>query len=138
MTCASFFSAVDQKTRKMITPKDAGISFPVVSFEDEPPFPKIREKGIDTPLEQRHAVSIYEIDKNEHVNNSFYLDWAENLLDDAGRDSAFRIRRIWINYAREIRLGETVAFRYGQESDILFVKGMVGQETCFKALLAGS
>ena len=137
MTCASFFSAVDQETRKMIPPKDAGISFPVVSFEGEPGFPKMREKGIDNPLEQRHAVSVYEIDKNEHVNNSFYLDWAENLLEIDGKEAGHKVRHIWINYAREIRMGETVVFRYGAEQDRLFVKGMVGEESCFKALLEG-
>ena len=135
MTCASFFSVVDEETRKMITPKDAGVSFPVISFEGEPNFPKIREKGFDTPLEKQHVTSICEIDKNDHVNNSFYLDWAENLMGESLKEPARSVRRIWINYAREIRMGETVTFRYGLENEQLFVKGMVGEDSCFKALL---
>ena len=81
ITCASLFSIVDQNTRKMIASGDAGFSFPVVEFADEPPLPKMNEKGGVTSQVQQHAVSVHEIDKNDHVNNSFYLDWAENLSE---------------------------------------------------------
>lgn len=134
----ALYSVVDQNTRKMIVPADPEISFPVVEFAGEPAFPKLREKGIRTPLEKQHDVSMHEIDKNEHVNNSFYLDWAENLLSDSPDRmlGAGDVRRIWINYEKEVRLGDTVVFQYGIEKDTLFVKGRVGDDDCFKALLS--
>lgn len=136
ITCASLFSAVDRNTRKMTAPSDVGFVFPVLEFPDEPALPKMTEKGIATPLEQQHAVSIHEIDRNEHVNNSFYLDWAENLLGDSAEPPDRPVRRIWISYLKEIRMGETVKFQYGKEADTLFIKGLVGNEHCFKALLS--
>lgn len=131
-------SAVDRDTRKMITPAASEISFPIVEFADEPAFPKLYEKGIRTPLTQQHEVSIHEIDINEHVNNSFYLDWAENLLSDSPdrMQRAGAVRRIWINYEKEARLGDVIVFQYGIEKDTLFVKGRVGDDSCFKALLS--
>lgn len=129
-------SAVDRDTRKMITPAASEISFPIVEFADEPAFPKLYEKGIRTPLTQQHEVSIHEIDINEHVNNSFYLDWAENLLGDYSDRMHENVKRIWINYEREILAGETVVFHYGIEKGTLFVKGRVGDDNCFKALLS--
>lgn len=129
-------SAVDRDTRKMITPAASEISFPIVEFADEPAFPKLYEKGIRTPLTQQHEVSIHEIDINEHVNNSFYLDWAENLLGDLSDRMHENVKRIWINYEREILAGETVVFHYGIEKGTLFVKGRVGDDNCFKALLS--
>lgn len=131
-------SAVDRETRKMIVPADAEISFPVVEFDGEPAFPKLKEKGIRTPLTQQHAVSIHEIDINEHVNNSFYLDWAENLLSGFPdrMQGAGAVRRIWINYEKEARLGDAIVFQYGIEKDTLFVKGRVGDNSCFTALLS--
>ncbi len=136
ITCASLFSIVDQNTRKMIASGDAGFSFPVVEFADEPPLPKMNEKGGVTSQVQQHAVSVHEIDKNDHVNNSFYLDWAENLLGDCADKQLAAIKRVWISYAREIRMGETVVFQYGSEKDTLFVKGKVGDDNCFKVLLS--
>lgn len=94
------------------------------------------EKGMRTTLERQHDVSMHEIDINEHVNNSFYLDWAENLLDDSSHEMHGNVKRIWINYQREVRMGETVVFQYGTEKDTLFVKGRVGDNNCFKALLS--
>lgn len=129
-------SAVDRDTRKMITPAASEISFPIVEFADEPAFPKLYEEGIRTPLTQQHEVSIHEIDINEHVNNSFYLDWAENLLGDYSDRMHENVKRIWINYEREILAGETVVFHYGIEKGTLFVKGRVGDDNCFKALLS--
>lgn len=129
-------SAVDRDTRKMITPAASEISFPIVEFADEPAFPKLYEKGIRTPLTQQHEVSIHEIDINEHVNNSFYLDWAENLLGDLSDRMHENVKRIWINYEREILAGETVVFHYGIEKGTLFVKGRVGDDNSFKALLS--
>ena len=136
MTCASLFSTVDRKTRTMVTPGQAGVSFPVVVFADEPAFPKLKEKGPETPMERQHAVTAHEIDKNDHVNNAFYLDWIENMIGDSLHTAPDQIRRIWISYAREIRAGETVLFRYGQENGQLFVKGSVGKDTCFTALIS--
>ena len=65
------------------------------------------------------------------MNNSFYLDWAENLLGDSAEPPDPPVRRIWISYLKEIRMGETVKFQYGKEADTLFVKGLVGNEHCF-------
>ncbi len=129
-------STVDCYTRKMIAPADSEISLPVVEFADEPALPKMSEKGMRTTLERQHDVSMHEIDINEHVNNSFYLDWAENLLDDSSHEMHGNVKRIWINYQREVRMGETVVFQYGTEKDTLFVKGRVGDNNCFKALLS--
>ena len=40
--------------------------FEVFPLLQPPALPKMTEKGIATPLEQQHAVSIHEIDRNEH------------------------------------------------------------------------
>lgn len=136
ITSTVLSSAVDRETRKMVSPADAAIFMPVIEISGEPALPKLREKGIATPLERQHAVSMHEIDVNDHVNNSFYLDWAENLLGDSADRMHGNIKRIWINYEREIRMGETVVFQYGTEENTLFVKGRIGDDDCFKALLS--
>ena len=136
ITSTSLFSTVDKDTRKMIAPEETNIELPIVELADEPGLPKIREKEIRTPLRQQHDVSIHEIDINDHVNNSFYLDWSENLLGDSADSMSGNIKHVWISYAREIRMGETVVFQYGWDDNTLFVNGRVGKDNCFKALLS--
>lgn len=136
ITSTSLFSTVDKNTRKLISSAEVSIQFPVIEFTGEPALPDMKKKEIRTPFKQQHAVSIHEIDRNDHVNNSFYLDWSENLMGDSADIMAEKIKRVWINYAREIRMGETVVFQYGWDNDALFVKGMVGEDNCFKAQIS--
>lgn len=129
--CTSLSSPVNAQTRTMVLPEQAGITFPVITIPEEPKNPKIKEKGPAPDREYLHTALESEIDMNDHVNNAFYLDWIEPAVDAFTENGKHSVKSIWISYVKEILCGETVRICYGQDTDVLFIKGYVGEVNCF-------
>ncbi|MBR3401191.1 MAG: hypothetical protein IKG67_03010 [Parasporobacterium sp.] len=130
-TAASLFSLVNEKTRVLVLPSDSGFILPLVTLVDEPKLPKLTARGSEGEKETLHLVKAEEIDHNGHVNNAYYLDWAEEVLQEEAPGQAQDIRSIWIGYSKEILEGDTVAMRYACSSPQLFLRGYVNGESCF-------
>ena len=90
----------------------------LVKFPDELP------EHVERTVLPRH------IDLNGHMSNSFYLDWAMEL-PEKGYLQTHAPCSLWIEYCRELMLGETVTLRYKQEQNTLFLRGFAGEEESF-------
>lgn len=130
-TAASLFSLVNEKTRALVLPSDSGFILPLVTLPDEPKLPKLTARGSEGEKETLHLVKAEEIDHNGHVNNAYYLDWAEEVLQEEAHGQAQDIRSIWIGYSKEVLEGDTVAMRYACSGQQLFLRGYVNGESCF-------
>lgn len=118
---------IDAGTRKMIFPDANGISVPGIHRDGEleiPPhitFPELtRQSG--------QKVTFSRTDINGHLNNTSYLDLAEDLLPvEFPRDHA--LKTIDISYKEEIRSEETFTIHFGQEDSSWYFKGEPGKFT---------
>ena len=127
---ASLFSLVNRKTRALVLPGDSGFILPVVKLPDEPTLPKLTARGTED-REMIHLAAADEIDHNGHVNNAYYLDWAETIFQKESSGQEDHVHTIWIGYSREILEGDEVTMRYSCSGPELFMRGYVNGESCF-------
>lgn len=125
---SSIWAVLDQKTRMPVAnPFDK--SFPSEHHENELPLPSKVKIPDELTLVESRKVRYSEIDLNGHLNNTRYMDY---MLDV--HDSAFyrenHIRHIVINYAHEIRDGQTVDI-YSSKTNPEVIVGKVGEQLIF-------
>lgn len=72
-----------------------------------------------------------ETDVNGHINNAYFLRWADQVLGSEIESAS--VRKVYIEYAREILAGEKVTLRYGIDSEAceFYLKGEVEGEERF-------
>lgn len=131
MATSSLFLLMDQNTRTVAAqPEEMKIMNPVI-LAGEPNLPKLQQKF---PKEYRNqllrTVSREEIDYNGHLNNSRYLDWTEALLDEEFY-AEHTPKNIWVQYAKELREGETAKLQYAWEEDVMYLRGVHNGEDSF-------
>lgn len=135
VSACSQWMLIDANTRKLAPPSELLGAIPIVSLAGEAkpppmqvPFPE------ELPHQAERAVQPSEIDLNGHVNNSFYLDWATELLD-AMYQQEHTLSSFWVEYCHELFAGQSVSLRYKQEGDTFFVRGDVEGEESFSLRL---
>ena len=106
----SSWMLIDLKTRRPVRIADALPDLPAVprrsihdSFES---LPVLEECHCELPFRVRHS----DLDLNQHVNNTVYVDWALETLpkDVIGR---FRPKKIEVSYRAEARYGDRIMSR---------------------------
>ena len=131
LTTSSLFMMIDEKTRKMVPPKELPSELAEIVMEGQPILPKQRLKFPELPLVQAHAVQDYEIDKNGHVNNAFYLDWTYQLLNTEYMKK-HPLKFFWVQYSKELMPGQTVSMEHTIAGNEFFVKGVADGESSFQ------
>lgn len=130
LVASSLFMMIDEETRKMVPPNELPSELAEFVMEGQPILPKQRLKFPELPLVQAHEVQEYEIDKNGHVNNAFYLDWAYGLMN-AEYMAKHPLKFFWVQYSKELMLGQTVAMQHTFQDNEFYVKGVASSETSF-------
>ena len=82
------------------------------------------------PLSVRRTVRPGEADANGHLNNAQYLRWAEELLQPEYR-ARHTLRELWVEYKKELPLGQTAELQYLQDGDTVYVRGTAGEKESF-------
>lgn len=70
-------------------------------------------------LKKTQTAEYSDLDRNGHVNNRRYADFAQNVLDFHGE-----IQNFQINFHREILLGDTVEFYYEKSGNSALIRGV--------------
>jgi len=78
---------------------------------------------------EKVKVRLSDLDLNNHVNNTSYIRWLENLLFDQG----IRPDAIAINYLAECMEGETVLIKLFQNQSGYLISGSVNEKIVFTA-----
>lgn len=117
----SLWVLMDRQTRAMILPSKSGIEVPGI----------VRGTEIGNPASlapqayEQHClweVAQADLDQNRHVNNTIYLDRAEQLTGAFG--SGCCPREFTVCYLAEARLGQMLTLSWaGSDGDILFLEG---------------
>lgn len=131
MTAASYFFLMDHETRSITGAPDQMKNMKAVTVPGEPLPP---EKRMSFPSEYRNQVKrvakAEEIDFNGHLNNSHYLDWTEDLIDE-DYYASHELEKIWIRYSKEILEGQTVRLQYIWDGDVMMMKGSTAGKEAF-------
>lgn len=112
---------IDAKNRKMIFPDANGITVPGIHRDGELEIPPhISFPELDNVSEQK--VTFSRTDINGHLNNTSYLDLAEDLMPvEFPRDHS--LKTIDIAYKEEIRSEEKFTIHYGQDGNAWYFQG---------------
>ena len=128
---SSLFMMIDEATRKMVPPSELPSELAEIVMEGQPLLPKQRIKFPELPLAQDHVVADYEIDKNGHVNNAYYLDWAYSLVDTEYMQK-HPLKFFWVQYSKELMLGQTVKMQHTVCENEFYVKGVADDNVSFQ------
>lgn len=131
VSACSQWLLMDEATRGLAPPSELMQGIPALSLPGEPKAPALQMPFPEAlPGQQERTPQPREIDLNGHLNNSYYLDWAVELLDESYLQN-HALRSFWVEYSREVLAGQGVSLRYSQEEDVLYVRGETAGEDSF-------
>ena len=92
----------------------------------------LRRPALPQPLPGRctRTVEVSETDINGHLNNTMYPRWADALLPEEYAHR-HRPRRLWIEYKKELPLGQTAVLEYLLDGDTLYLRGTADENESF-------
>jgi len=104
--CLSLWVLMDIHSRQMVLPGKSGIDLEGIVRGNELPVPGSLHP-LDVEAAATRQVWYSELDRNGHMNNTRYLDWAMDLLPaDFHREHP--LRRATLCYLCEIREGDLI------------------------------
>ncbi len=124
---------MDEESRSMILPSSRGIDFPFSSREALMPLPRLPKKPFPEISRSVFTVPFSYVDIVGHMNNTRYLDAAENILK-APQDGAL-LKDLLIEYSHELRMHETMEMTVGQDETSFLVTGHKEGDTVFTLCL---
>ena len=132
-SAAVLFLPMDRTSRKLTAAEIP--TLPEVVVPGEADVPSLR-RAFPTKLPNQavRTVRAHEIDENGHMNNTCYLQWANELWEDDHRRQ-HEPRSIWVQYANELMEGQTVTLDYAVQGQRLYVRGSVNQTDSFLAVI---
>lgn len=118
--------------RRMLDPKTIGMEVSGQNREGQLPVPARRVPfPAELSGETVRTVLYSETDVNGHMNNTRYLDWADDLLPTAFHKS-HSLKRLWVEYRSEILCGQEAVIRHDVTDNALCLVGTAGDKEAFK------
>lgn len=118
---SSAWLLIDAVSREMVLPQRSGLSLAWAETGTECALPGPLRIG-DTDRQDRRIVRFSELDTNDHMNNTKYLDWMEDLLPrDFHRDH--RLEQLQVNFLHELRQGDEAVLDWHLEEKSLTLRG---------------
>lgn len=123
---------MDEKTRHMAFPEEYGVEIP--SLEKDIGISLPCGVSLGTQKSKKNFVASYSrVDINGHMNNSKYVDEAEDLLG-AEYLATHEMKSLEIEFKSEIKYGAKVCMEYTLENDELQLIGLAGGVPCFELI----
>ena len=128
---AAVWALMDKATRRIVFPEQHGIVIDGTNDKTDPPFP--RPPRLPAPTEARTFTVPYSYtDLNGHMNNTRYLDLAEDMMPETLR--ARPIASVQIEYTGEAKAGESLRLSCAA-SDTAFAMQGDTEKRLFRMLL---
>ena len=115
LKASAMWSLVDEKTRKVVFPEKVGVVIKGAVTGEEIAMPRVVARG-ECTNERDFTVPYSFIDLNGHMNNTRYLDLAEDCAGAAAEGKL--LKSIAVEYQNEARLGDTLHLRWGGEGGV--------------------
>lgn len=120
--CSSVWTLIDIQNRRIVSPKRIGISIPEITHEIHLETPKTIQTDIALDFVMKRQVLYSDVDTNQHMNNTRYIQWSFDIIDYQIHEKCF-VKEISINYKKEIRPLEYVELYLGKEDFRYVVEG---------------
>lgn len=125
LTCATQWVLMDSVTREF-SDHPAAKKLQGIKREGEQKMPASRIDFPELTHVAERKVTEDEIDINGHLNNCYYLGYADELLKED-----FVPSEIWIQYDHEILEGETVEIKYEYADNCFYAMGVCSGTAAF-------
>ncbi len=117
---SSIWCVIDDKTHMVKKDPFNGLKLPVVNMEDELPLPnKVTYK--EGKLEYKKTIRYSDIDLNNHLNNTRYIELIQDAFDIDFYKS-HKLTTLTINYLSELKLNDEVSI-YKDEDEEITIRG---------------
>ena len=130
-TASTLWAIMDIENRSLAVPASKGVS---VQTPAEPPLKLELPGKVHMPegeiLQSTVCPKYSDLDVNNHVNNSRYIDW---FTDQIPLDIHTRgiLSEISVSYSREIRSGETVKLEFSRNGNQFRMAGKEVDQVCY-------
>lgn len=128
--CSSIWTLLDIQKRKIISPKRIGICVPEITHHIFLEAPKRIEMDIPMKYIETRQVRYSDVDINQHMNNTRYIQWAFDIIDYQIHQHYF-VEDITIEYKKEIRPLENVELYLGNQDLRYIIEGRNKEEVYF-------
>lgn len=126
--CSSIWTLIDIHKRRIVSPKRIGLNVPSVNHNEHLEEPQ--NIDIDIPMNYitSRKVLYSDVDTNQHMNNTKYIQWGMDLIDyDIHKD--YFVSDLTIQYKKEIRPMEDVQLFLGNQDQRFIIEGR-GEDQC--------
>ncbi len=114
VSSSAAWTLIDEKSRLMVDPEHFGIVIEGENKSDEIGF-QFPFKGFDLKKEATFAAKWRDCDLNGHMNNTAYLDEAEDLIPHSFLKE-HELSFLDVAYKKEIPLGQEIPVQYDEEN----------------------
>ena len=128
LSASALWVLVDENTRRLAFPEPYGVRIEGVTTGREISLPKTPVVS-EFASERLFSVPYSYVDLNGHMNNTRYFDLAEDCLPTAA--AGRKLRAVSTEYRLEVRMGEEMRVRWGNEGDSWYVSGET-EKPCFR------
>ena len=118
--------------RRMLDPKTIGMEVSGMNREGQLPIPARRVPfPAEMTAETVRRVQYSETDVNGHMNNTRYLDWADDLLP-VEFHKTHSLKKLWVEFRSEILCGQEAVLKSDLSENVLCMTGIAGDKEAFK------
>ena len=117
---------MDLEKRLMIQPSSIGLKMPAAERAPLMPLPRLPRQLLEPLRREVFTVPYGFVDILGHMNNTRYLEMAENMIEAPCQGK--ELREVLIEFTHEIRLGESMIVSIGREGDVYHIKGRKGEQ----------
>lgn len=122
--CASLWTLIDIKNRRIVSPKRIGVIPPVFTHDKHLDAPQTIDLDIELKYIQTNKVSYSDIDINQHMNNRKYIEWALDLID-INQYKDHYISDLSVQYQKEIKPLSNVDLYLGKHQQRYIIQGKI-------------
>lgn len=131
--CSSIWTLIDIHKRRIVSPKRIGLDVPVVDHGLHLQDPQNIEMNLTMNYIMTRKVLYSDVDTNQHMNNTRYIQWALDIIDFHIHKDYF-VSDITIQYKKEIRPLEDVYLFLGNLDNRYVIEGKDGNNLVYFAI----
>jgi len=128
--CSSVWTLIDIQKRRIVSPQRIGIHVPEIHHDIHLETPKTIQLDIPLHFVMKRQVLYSDVDTNQHMNNTRYIQWAFDVIDYDIHEKCFAYE-ISINYKKEIRPMQFVELYLGENEDRYIIEGRNEEDVYF-------
>lgn len=131
--CSSIWTLIDITSRRIVSPKKIGLQVPVI--EEDNPFDAPLNIDIDIPMQYitTRQVLYSDVDTNQHMNNTRYIQWSLDLID-FHIHKEYYLSDLSIQYRKEIRPLEQVYLYLAHQNNRYIIEGRNQEDEAYFTL----